>query len=157
RHLRDLRLELLPRPHRVEVEAAVEERRREDEPEIAARGEHVAKARGEARAPLRVDRVLELSAEHRGHRCARLGLVLSSWAASARPGAPRWGRALGVAAALPPSSVGSRGLRNSLPSVGGTAVAWPFLPLLPTEPRHATEGGQKSQQFGLLQQDPIWG
>jgi hypothetical protein len=67
RHLRDLRLELLPRLHRVEVQAAIEERARQDEPEIVPGSEHVAIPRRQAGAPLRVNRVLELSAEHRAH------------------------------------------------------------------------------------------
>lgn len=39
----------------------------------------------------------------------------------------------------------------------GTSVAWPFLPLLPTERAHATERDGKSQPFGRLGRDRVQG
>src|SRR6185295_2636514 len=51
--------------HRVKMQAAIEERRREDESMRAAFEQHVAKARRKAGAALGIDRVDELSAEHR--------------------------------------------------------------------------------------------
>lgn len=64
RQLADLRLELAPRSHRVQVQARLEQRRSEDEAAVAVRDERVPIARGETDSPLGVDRVDELTAKH---------------------------------------------------------------------------------------------
>ena len=91
--------------------------------EVVRRGEHVAKARREARAPLRVDCVLELTAEHRA----------PSIPAPDRP---------------PGRSVGWPGWPG--PTVGATVWRGPSCHFFPREPRHATEGGQRVNSLAVF-------
>src|SRR4029434_10193170 len=64
RQLRQALFEGRPLGRRVRDEAGVE-RARQDDAALADRREHVTVAGGEARAPLRIDRVLVATAKHR--------------------------------------------------------------------------------------------
>ena len=63
RQLRDLLLKRLPLSERIDVEAQIRQGGRNHQTAVLS-SEHMAKARGEARATLRVNRVLVMAPEH---------------------------------------------------------------------------------------------